>query len=245
MIRGLIQRYGAALVTAGVVVCSILGSLALVIFLDLLIKRRVEAEDLIIAMIIPCALAPLMTYGFIRLSQQLDRAQEQLRVLAEQDGLTGTCNRRHGLLLAEVEWERARRHERPLSLLILDVDHFKAVNDTRGHPVGDDVLRCIAESCHACLRKTDLLARYGGDEFLILLPETEAAGGREIAERIRWKLESRFFDGGGLRLTASLGIASRSEGIATLEELIAAADAALYEAKSGGRNRVSSATLPS
>ncbi len=156
--------------------------------------------------------------------------------LATTDGLTGLTNRRHFFQLAERELGLARRHSEPLSAVLLDVDHFKAFNDTYGHDVGDEVLRVVAASLVAAMRKEDLLARYGGEEFVLLLPRTAGPEAFEVVcERLRRAIEEcRVKE--TLRVTISLGVADLRPG-ESLNELLVRADAALYESKKAGRNR--------
>jgi diguanylate cyclase (GGDEF)-like protein len=246
MFRELIKRFGAVAVTAAATICSIFFSIGLVVVLDLLLKKQIPKDDVVIGAVIPAVLAPMMLFGFVRLSQQLARAEAQLRSLAAEDPLTGVLNRRRFLELADVEWARAKRHGRPQSLLLIDVDGFKSVNDRHGHLTGDETLRRMAETSRACLRRTDLFGRYGGDEFVVLLPETEEPGAVLMAERIRRALEAaQVKSGAGLiRVTVSIGIAARRSATEALDALIAQADTALYAAKANGRNRVETAPPP-
>jgi len=220
--------------------CSIFFSIGLVAVLDFWIKGGIPREDLVIGALIPALLAPLMLFGFVRLSQQLSRAEAQLRTLASEDPLTGVFNRRRFLELAGVEWARGTRHSHTQSLLVIDVDDFKSVNDRYGHLSGDQTLRHAAEECRACLRRTDLLGRYGGDEFVILLPETGIAGGVRMAERIREAVERSEIrtPAGTVHITVSIGVAGRHLGTLSVDALVAEADGALYKAKTNGRNRV-------
>jgi diguanylate cyclase (GGDEF)-like protein len=156
------------------------------------------------------------------------------------DPLTRTRNR--GALFSSLqrEWELARRHGQPLSVIMLDVDHFKAVNDTYGHAVGDAVLKQVADCITRCVRASDIVFRYGGEEFLILLSNTPQDGAMHLAERIRLELARHTHVAGGgtpLRVTASLGVAALYDGDSK-ELLLTHADQALYRAKHGGRNRV-------
>lgn len=167
----------------------------------------------------------------------------RLERLAHTDPLTQLLNRRALTERLEREMERAMRYDSTLALLLVDLDHFKAVNDTLGHLVGDDALREVARLLRETVRTTDVVARYGGEEFLVLLPETDDTGAEAFAERIREAVEAHPFDGGGapLRLTASLGVALYpAPRIRTAEDLFVRADAALYRAKAEGRNRVCS-----
>lgn len=173
-------------------------------------------------------------------TRDLVAANSRLDILAGTDPLTGLLNRRRFLELAELEQQRATRHRRPLSLLLLDLDHFKKVNDTHGHRMGDAVLRTAAGLIHNCRRVTDLAARFGGEEMVLLLPETDAAGAMEVAERLRRSLASTAtnLDGVDLRVTASIGVAGWQGPGESLDMLLHRADTALYAAKAAGRDRV-------
>lgn len=234
------RRFGPAAVTAAATFCSIFFSIGLVAVLDLWVKGAIPREDVLIGALIPAVLAPLMLFGFVRLSQQLARAETQLRTLASEDPLTGVFNRRRFLELAAIEWARGTRHAHAQSLLVIDVDEFKRVNDEYGHLSGDQTLRHVAEECRAALRRTDLLGRYGGDEFVVLLPETGAPGARRMAERIRQSIERSEVRtlAGTVRITVSIGVAGRHLGMSSVDGLVADADAALYRAKAKGRNCV-------
>ena len=166
----------------------------------------------------------------------------RLEALAHTDPLTQVLNRRALSMRLAAELERARRYESVVSLLMIDIDHFKRINDTQGHLVGDDVLREVAQLLANAVRTVDLVARYGGEEFVVVLPETSQDGALIFAERIREQIaETQFCPDGerALSLTASIGVGCfPSRGVDSVEELFAAADAALYRSKSAGRNQV-------
>jgi len=169
------------------------------------------------------------------------RLREELRSRAETDPLTGAANRRRFHQALEIECLRFARNRLPLSVLMLDLDSFKEVNDRFGHPVGDTVLRTVAQLLLLCLRKTDLLSRYGGEEFAVLLPETPLTGAMVIAERIRHTIDQKpiLAEGHPLKVSISVGVASHTEDSeASPEVLLKKADLALYRAKALGRNRV-------
>jgi diguanylate cyclase (GGDEF)-like protein len=167
------------------------------------------------------------------------RLFEQTERMATTDGLTGLVNHRNFQLRFDDELARAARAGRPLAVVLADIDHFKAVNDTYGHATGDAVLRGVAKILQGCARSTDVVARYGGEEFALLLPETDMAGGKQIAERIRTLMEAHRFETelGPLGCTLSLGIAGWPDAAATKAALFEAADACLYHCKRMGRNR--------
>lgn len=168
------------------------------------------------------------------------KMEEELRALATTDALTGTYNRRHFLHLAEHELTRAKRYDKNLSVLMVDIDHFKGINDTHGHAAGDEVLRRFAATVKEHLRATDVLGRIGGEEFALLLPETDVEGALTLAERIRQDVAQTGtrWDGQVIRVTASLGVAALGDTDATIHDLLAHADKALYAAKEQGRDRV-------
>lgn len=166
----------------------------------------------------------------------------RLEVLALTDSLTQVLNRRALAQRLEAELDRARRYGLVLSLLMVDLDHFKQVNDRFGHPVGDDVLREVARLLQQEARSVDIVARYGGEEFVAVLPETGEEGAVAFAERVRQKVERQPLNLGGiggLGITVSIGVATvPSPRVDTSDDLVALADEALYRAKAEGRNRV-------
>jgi diguanylate cyclase (GGDEF)-like protein len=169
------------------------------------------------------------------------RLFQQMSTAAVTDTLTGLSNRRHFFGQAEKEFERARRYGRPLSLIMLDIDNFKAVNDSHGHLIGDQVLRVLAAAVGKTIRATDYICRFGGDEFLILMPESDRTQALAMAERLRQKISTEMVvvtARGSLTLTISLGVASLKDEGETLEKLVGRADAAMYEAKAAGRDKV-------
>ena len=155
------------------------------------------------------------------------------------DGLTGIHNKRFLLDTLEREIPRARRHQRPLGLVMFDIDHFKKINDTFGHLAGDFVLKELAQLVKNRLRPDDVLGRYGGEEFAVVLPETDLEGGRVIAEELRTLIEAHafLFEQERIQVTCSLGVAIVDEDSDVLG-FLKAADERLYAAKRGGRNRV-------
>ena len=172
----------------------------------------------------------------IRNAQLLRQAQQ----LSAIDVLTGCLASRHGMELVGVELRRAQRYARPVALVFIDLDHFKQVNDRYGHLFGDAVLRVVGSALKAALRGSDLCCRYGGDEFLAVLPETPLDGARHVAELLRRRLAGTTVErpGGSVAVTASIGVAAARPGELDAGGLVARADAAMYRAKQAGRNAV-------
>ena len=165
----------------------------------------------------------------------------RLEVLAHTDPLTQVLNRRALTVRLSSEMERARRYDSVITLLMIDLDHFKNINDTMGHLVGDDALRELAALLAESIRSVDVVARYGGEEFVVVLPETGLQGAVKFAERTRERIEKTSFvpAHGGVRITASIGVASfPAPDIGSVDDLFARADEALYRAKADGRNKV-------
>ena len=173
-----------------------------------------------------------------------ETARQQLELLANRDGLTGLINRRHFMLLAEQELARAQRYRRSLTVGMADLDHFKKLNDTYGHAAGDAVLKAFAALVGDTLRQSDLVCRYGGEEFAFLFPEVAIDEATRLAERLRELFAAsdiRIPDGRTVRVTFSMGLADAT--ILPLEGALKCADEALYEAKHAGRNRVAVCSL--
>jgi len=172
------------------------------------------------------------------------KAQEQLKLIAFMDGLTGVANRRHFDNTLDLEWRRAMRSAKPISLIIVDVDYFKNFNDTYGHLAGDSCLQQIAHTIRDSLRRAgNFAARYGGEEFAVILPDTDAEGAYLFAESLREKVENLNIEHTdsrvGKNVTVSLGVSTIvPKKDSPHDELIYLADKALYKAKQGGRNRV-------
>jgi diguanylate cyclase (GGDEF)-like protein len=167
------------------------------------------------------------------------KSEHRLRWEAMTDPLTGLLNRRRFLELSNREEDRSRRYDLPFSVLMVDIDHFKRINDGHGHPVGDRVIQALADICTKALRPHDILARFGGEEFVLTLPQTPADGAYIVAERIRRMVEvcAVETDNASVGFTVSIGMSSYEKG-QRFDQVVARADQALYEAKHGGRNRV-------
>jgi diguanylate cyclase (GGDEF)-like protein len=191
-----------------------------------------------------CVVLSLLLWRWLPLAvRERDHAEQRasdLEMLASIDSLTRIYNRRHFETLARAELVRCQRYMRPLSVLMIDIDHFKAVNDRLGHPAGDRVLQDVAAICQAEKRDADVIARVGGEEFAVMLPETTITAAVQYAERLRNRVRDSVLTvfGDRVSVTISIGIAEASSRTAGIETLLRQADQALYEAKRSGRDRV-------
>jgi diguanylate cyclase (GGDEF)-like protein len=200
-------------------------------------------EAFYISLLVPLPMTLTTGWLVFSLVVALEQARHVAHVQSITDSLTGLANRRHFVHTAQQAMDLALRHQWPLALLILDIDHFKRVNDTHGHDAGDKVLVEVARRCSQCLRTTDLLARWGGEEFVVLLPNTPLEHAHQLAERMREAVgfsAQLYAQSDAVRVTVSIGAAGMAAGEPmTLDGLVQAADNALYDAKRAGRNQVS------
>lgn len=172
-------------------------------------------------------------------NKQMEELLARVEFLAITDPLTGLYNRRRIEAVLEEEWKSVKRYNRTLSCFILDIDLFKSINDTYGHRVGDSVLKEIGDIVKYSLREVDTVARWGGEEFIAILPQTDMDNSVKVAERIMNTIRDYTFDQiPNKRITASIGISTSSEKIDTPDKLVNSADFALYHAKTNGRNRI-------
>lgn len=167
---------------------------------------------------------------------ELTDRNKELQHLATRDSLTGCLNRRTFFEIFDKEWKSSKRHQKSLSCFMVDVDHFKSVNDNHGHAVGDEVLKRVSATIQEIARESDTVCRYGGEEFCVLLPNSDVEQARMVAERLRIAIEALEFE--QLSVTASLGVSDIAFGAPTLQEMLEQADKCLYAAKRGGRNQV-------
>jgi diguanylate cyclase (GGDEF)-like protein len=197
------------------------------------------AEDDFINFAINRGVVALVLYSTCLLIYRINRSSEVLRRLATTDPLTGALNRRHFMELMTREQRRADRYSTTYSILMIDIDHFKRVNDTYGHQVGDQAIQAMADACKRIVRPTDLVARYGGEEFIVTLTHTDQAGALRVAERLREGVAEIAVptEKGALSFTISIGLSTYAKK-STVDKIIGRADQALYKAKQGGRNRV-------
>ncbi|NSW54241.1 MAG: GGDEF domain-containing protein [Anaerolineae bacterium] len=192
-------------------------------------------------LLIPLFSGTPVLYVLINLLFKLDEARQDLERLAVTDELTEAYNRRYLQLQMEKEIERCRRYGHAFSLVMIDCDNFKQLNDTRGHPAGDAFLQHLSQVVHARIRKTDVFARIGGDEFVLLLPNTNAVQAEALAEdlhRILCQLKQENSHAGDCPVTVSMGVTTWNPLVGRPDELMATLDEALYQAKHAGKNQV-------
>ncbi|MDD5383430.1 MAG: diguanylate cyclase [Gallionella sp.] len=175
----------------------------------------------------------------LRFSKDLAASNERLQRLALTDALTELPNRRFAMERLEQEWALSKRGDRTLSCMMVDIDYFKPINDKFGHQAGDEALKCVANTLRQSARAQDVVCRYGGEEFVVICPDTGIDAAYQCAERLRMNVAALKFKNqeAGIRLTISIGVAEKKEGVASIEELLNRADECLYAAKQGGRNR--------
>ena len=245
----LLRRFSQGVVRLGVwqttllfSMCASLGSLALTWLFLRFLGHQEMGSAFYISLLVPLPMTLITGAVIFSLTVALEQARSRAHALSMTDSLTGLSNRRHFLQGVQRELHLAQRHQLPMALLILDVDHFKRINDLHGHSMGDQVLIEISQCCAQALRTTDLLARWGGEEFVVLLPNTHRDHAHHLAERVREAvagLAQLRVQSEAVRVTVSVGVACADAGqTATLDVLVQTADRALYEAKRGGRNQV-------
>lgn len=243
--RRVLLRLGHGRAVALVTGVSVALSLAVTAVVNVALGNTTQLViDLLIATLVPLMVAPLVSHYALGLLFELEHLREQLQHAAIRDALTQLYNRRFFVARLDTEIERARRTGQPLSLLMIDVDHFKAINDTYGHSTGDDVLERLAVLLIGAMRPYDLVARFGGEEFVALMPSARLDQAEAVAERIRCAVESMPVSWPGTQGTGRAGPVTASVGATVLSEagehaadLLARADRAMYAAKNGGRNR--------
>lgn len=176
----------------------------------------------------------------LRLTYELEEARDKAETMALTDELTGLFNRRAIYELGETMLANGQRYGNPVSIIMLDIDHFKRINDKYGHYIGDKAIKSVADHILKAVRRSDISARIGGEEFCVILPETNAVAAGELAERLRLSIEKSGmeFEGKRIKLTISIGVAEYDEECRSFEQLLRKVDQAMYSAKQAGRNRI-------
>jgi diguanylate cyclase (GGDEF)-like protein len=236
----LVLRHGQRRSLAALTLLVLVGAVAVAQLVISVLGHGDRVIAVASASIASLLLTPLFGSLLLRLVFELEATRKQLAELVIRDELTGISNRRHFMATLQREWDLARRHASIGSLLLIDADGFKRVNDTHGHLGGDAVLREIAKVIGGSLRQVDLLARFGGEEFIVFLPHTDRYGALDVAERIRSRVQAAEVTWQGVRIsvTVSIGVAPIRRELPTLDWMIHEADTALYAAKAAGRNCV-------
>ena len=240
LLPALLRRYGVLFVTFVVTLISVLFSATLTIILLYSQEGYIPITGVLISIFVPMIMVPIATYNNYTLVNRLDIAEERLRHLSSIDELTGVFNRRHFFEHAMREFERAKRYNHHFSMAILDFDNFKDINDVYGHLAGDSALKHVAQICLAGLRQMDIFARYGGDEFIFLFPNTNSQQAKECLERIIEQFKDSSFEYAGhkIPIRTSMGVSTFRETMTDLNSLMREADFALYAAKHQGGMRV-------
>ncbi|MBI3545934.1 MAG: GGDEF domain-containing protein, partial [Gammaproteobacteria bacterium] len=225
-----------------ITLASILSSLAITYFISIQLGRPPGFVSLLIAIVAPSVIAPIFSYSLLSTIKKLALAERKLHKLSTIDDLTQVYNRRHILELAEAERVKALQQGYPLSLALLDIDLFKKVNDIHGHAAGDKVLQQFAALCQRHCRGIDHFARYGGDEFIIVMPKAGPEHAREFVSRLRQIIANSAVSINDVNIfsTVSIGVATL-EASENLEALLLRTDRALFQAKYKGKNTVACA----
>jgi len=236
----LLRRFGPFRVTILLTLISVATSVLITVVVSLPLPDGVGATGIALSIIVPLIVTPIFGGITLRLAHSLLLAQEQLRILAITDELTQAFNRRHFFEVTAKEFARARRYNSIFSIILIDLDDFKFVNDTHGHAAGDAVLRSISDLCRREIRKADTFARYGGEEFVFLLPHTDNRAAVGLAERIRNLIASTpiQYNGYPIQCTVSVGVKTNDPNIADTDVLMLQVDQALYMAKTQGKNQI-------
>lgn len=236
MLRKILRRYGIAVTSLGLTCLSILLSLLIASSLTGLQGDRLDSSGLLISILAPALITPLLSWQTLGLLACLDAAEHKLQVQSITDELTQVYNRRHFVEYANRELKRVRRFGGTFTIAILDLDNFKFVNDTHGHLIGDQILVDLCRICRSCVREADVFARYGGDEFLLLLPETGRQQAQILLQRILETLSITTFPlrGAEIRIAVSVRAATLEPQMADVDALLSQADQALYQAKRNG-----------
>lgn len=243
--RAIIRKLGRVKTVVALTLASVLASVLVTYILALLSQYIVEGPvrfDIFIAVsiLVPATVAPFFCWPLVSLVLKIDMLEAEMRRQVTYDELTSLYTRRALLQAAETYLELAEREQRVFSILVIDLDKFKAINDSYGHAAGDEVLRSFSQATEEVLRRSDIIGRTGGEEFAAVLPNTSKEEAYELGERLHSKIRNSSvqYEGESICYTVSMGIASSTVGTrANLEEMFKQADKALYMAKEANRNQ--------
>jgi diguanylate cyclase (GGDEF)-like protein len=240
MLKYSLKRFGIAAVVIAVTVGSIALSVLISALAHLSMGLPMAASAWAVTLVCPAIIAPTMSWWMFDLVLKVERAHEQLRVLSTIDHLTGIFNRRYFMDRLGEELDRATRYGTPFAVAFIDIDNFKRINDEHGHLGGDEILRQLTQTCAKQVREMDTLARIGGEEFALLLPQTSAEDAAHLVERLRANVaatRAKIGDG-WLEVTVSIGLTSATREALDVNGILRLADEALYAAKRQGKNRL-------
>lgn len=239
-LRTILRRYGTAKTTFAVTILSIVFSVLLTTVFLLATEGSISGSGLWIAVIVPAILAPSFEYRILSILLQLDLAEEKLKIRSTIDELTQTYNRGYFYEIANKELARAQRHGGTFCIALLDFDNFKNINDHHGHQAGDQALVKVSEICKNNLRLPDIFARYGGDEFVFIFPDTNKEMARDCLKRIHENITATTlqYENISITLSISIGLAEFSQQTSLVDHIIKEADLALYQAKHEGGNKI-------
>ena len=239
LLHRLLRSYGTIKLTIGVSLVTILLSAILTTVIAFTFDQQISWTIIALSVIAPAIVVPVFAYRTLLLLNQLDTTEQKLRILSVTDDLTGAHNRRYFFDLANIEIARIERYGGMLCLAIMDFDNFKTINDHYGHMAGDQALFLVSRICQENIRETDTFARYGGDEFVFLFPQTDEAQARDCLERLQVQIsEAVISNEAPVHPHVSIGLFCYSARTRTLDDLLHKADVALYRAKHAGGNRV-------
>jgi diguanylate cyclase (GGDEF)-like protein len=240
MLKASLKRFGLLAVVVAVTIGSIILSAVISATFHFAIGLPMRASAWAVTLVCPTLIAPLMSWWAFDLVLKVERAHEQLRVLSTIDPLTGIFNRRYFMDRLREEIDRAKRYGTSFAVAFIDVDNFKRINDEHGHLSGDDILQQLTRICAEHVREIDTLARIGGEEFALLLPQTPPAEAERLVERLRASVaatRAKIGDG-WLDVTVSIGLTNSSLDMLDVNGILRRADEALYDAKRQGKNRL-------
>ena len=240
LFRKTLRRHGITKITIGLTLISILLSVGITISVNFFLQGGSLGDGLVIAILAPAIIAPVMSLQMLRLLSDLDHAEEKLQILSNTDELTQSYNRRYFIQFGEQELKRSQRYGEVFSIALLDIDNFKEINDKGGHLMGDRLLRKLSYLLKEAIRQSDVFARYGGDEFVLLFPKTNREQSQIWAEHLYETFTSTSIDLEGLevQLSFSIGVATFDSTTTDLDDLLKNADRALYQAKKTGGNKL-------
>jgi len=239
-IRQFFLRQGVNRGSLYLTIGSILISVLLTFLISSIFGNKPGILGYSLAVLIPAIIASIAGHITLNLYFELEQSRKEIRALANTDDLTQIFNRRHFFELAKRELERSRRNGHALAIILFDIDDFKNINDSYGHLAGDFILKESCQACKAIVRPYDVFARFGGEEFIFLLPDTDTARAKAVADRLRLLVSEHVvsIDENSVRITISVGIAVFDPKKDTLDDVISRADNALYRAKKMGKNRL-------